>query len=58
MAKYGGPNQYDGPSKSEIDRIYKDAEKDIRAKIATEIRAELVCCDMYDQVQEAVKKRG
>ena len=27
-------------------------EKELRAKIAYDIRADLVCCDMYDQVQK------
>lgn len=40
---------YDGPSKNEI----KEIEKSIRAQIAHEIRAELVCCDEYDRVQAA-----
>lgn len=32
-----------------------EEEKALRAKIAYDIRAELVCCDMYDKVQDIDK---
>lgn len=35
-----------------------EEEKALRAKIAYDIRAELVCCDMYDQVQAYSKSKG
>lgn len=33
-------------------------EQKIRAQIAYDIRADLVCCDMYDKVQEYAKEKG
>lgn len=35
----------------------EEEEKALRAKIAYDIRADLVCCNMYDQVQEEAKLR-
>lgn len=35
-----------------------EEEKALRAKIAYDIRAELVCCDMYDKVVEYSKSLG
>lgn len=32
-----------------------EEEKALRAKIAYDIRADLVCCDMYDTVQKVAK---
>lgn len=36
-------------------RVTNEEEKALRAKIANDIRADLVCCNMYDTVQEVDK---